>query len=147
MGDDIAKVGPGGPENRREIVLYLAGFLDGEGCILARRRGTSAEIVFEASQVVEEPLLLLQSTFGGAITSWSTKTRRTCWKWRLYSRLDLRPVLEELLPFLTVKRSQAYLAIKVLGLLPPASNVKPLGKALQSAVHILVDRISELKRI
>lgn len=147
MGDDLAKDGPGGPENRRITVSYLAGFLDGEGCVYARMRKTSAEISFEATQAAVEPLQLLVDTFGGSITSHRNYVGTTMYRWRLSRRVALRVAMTELIPHLRVKREQVRLALELIFLLPSTRNRKPLDSSTSEAVHRLVGRITVLKRV
>ena len=98
-------------------LAYLAGFFDGEGCvyILRSRRGSrihfGLEISFTNGDV--EPLKLAKNIFGGQITG-SHDGRSTC---KAIHRLRIRSnqaakALEQMLPYLRVKRYRAELGIE-----------------------------------
>ena len=145
MGDDTAKDGPVEPDNRRQLLSYLAGFFDGEGCILARKRGNSAELALDVTQVSTEPLSMFCEEFGGAVTTQYRGTE-VIYRWRLYGRARIELALQELLPYLRVKREQARLALELIFALPPSENRSPIGSQKSKLVHRLVDRIIRLKR-
>jgi hypothetical protein len=148
MGDETAKDGPDCPDNRRIIVSYCAGFLDGEGCIYARTRGHSAQVTFSAVQIAIEPLILLRETFGGTVqANGRTKSGSIIYRWALYSRDDLEPAFAELLPHMRLKREQVRLALELLFCLPGSDNSLPVSSETTKCAHRLVERISELKRV
>lgn len=142
MGGASAKDGPDVPDNRRLIVSYLAGFFDGEGCVAARRRGSSADVALEATQLDPAPLFLFQGEFGGSVK----RHVGSAWRWRLCGRENILATIEALSPFLVVKKEQAALASLLINLLPPTRTGRPLSSDLSERIHKIVDRLAELKR-
>lgn len=99
-------------ETRKELIAYLAGFLDGEGCfiILFDSNGVfSARI--NAGQANPLPLELLKETFGGIILqnkrSYSSKFSNVLlYQWTIYGAVMYKALLE-LRPYLLLKGEQA----------------------------------------
>lgn len=93
-------------------VAYLAGFFDGEGCIIVHKNGRTYWFSISASQINPEPLKRLSEYFGGRIFRDSSRPGlRSRHLWRLTS-LRALAALEAMLPFLTVKRDEAVLAVQ-----------------------------------
>lgn len=90
-------------------LAYLAGFFDGEGCVSL---GQDYALVISAGQVVEEPLLMLQSAFGGTVRKVRSKhpSHQDMHHWTL-SRGRASEALECMVPFLHVKRDQAIIGM------------------------------------
>lgn len=91
----------------REIKVYLAGFFDGEGSI-SRSHSVPA---LEVSNTVAEPIKLFRNYFGfGAIHVGKPKGKeyyKEVYRWSVCGRYNVKHVLSELLPYLTVKRDKA----------------------------------------
>jgi hypothetical protein len=92
---------------------YAAGFFDGEGSINIRRPGKKPKcaghkLVVSLAQTVEAPLLWLRERWGGSITRLARPT--LTWEWSVSCRLAGR-FLQDVLPFLIVKRKEAEVAI------------------------------------
>jgi hypothetical protein len=96
-------------------LAYLAGIIDGEGCIAIRkskRTGTCKSTRYAAAVTVGNTschlIEQLVGTFGvGCVTyRYPTKTKRACYLWSLPSR-GAREVLRAVQPYLIVKREQA----------------------------------------
>jgi hypothetical protein len=101
------------PIVRKNQVAWAAGFIDGEGCIGIYRTGANAyRVSLSAGQKYnEEPLMRLQALFGGTIVRPKGKNRSYANAyWNLTSK-RATDALKEMLPFLTVKREQAEVAI------------------------------------
>jgi hypothetical protein len=96
---------------RKELIAYLAGFLDGEGSfgIYPNNNGYMAKI--SAGQVDLRPLELLQQTFGGSITkdkkAYSSRFSSALLNgWQLVGSKACK-ALVELRPYLLMKGEQA----------------------------------------
>jgi hypothetical protein len=94
-------------------MAYAAGFFDGEGSINIRNPGSSAKstgcaLAIHVAQASEASLIWLQQRWGGGVRL--TKRERPIWEWCLGSRSACL-FLQDLLPFLIVKREQAVIAI------------------------------------
>ena len=93
-------------------VAYLAGFFDGEGCIAINRVRSSLYL-----QVVQtrdrEPLDRFHAMFGGRVflSNRRTLSGRTVWTWQLHAE-PMFTALEAMLPYLTVKRDEARIALQ-----------------------------------
>jgi hypothetical protein len=108
-------------------LAYLAGLLDGEGCITACKRGRTLktgtpqyEVVVSIGMVDQTAILwALQTTGLGSIRSFDNgrynKNWSVCHQWQVYSR-DAAALLERVLPYLQIKRRQAELLIELTAL-------------------------------
>ena len=94
-----------GQRPTRDELLYLAGFLDGEGCFETRR--------LSVSNTYLPALERLQRAFGGTIRDLHNKPRRDterhCYQWYLGGQ-GYRDAIRDLLPYLHEKRAQAAMA-------------------------------------
>lgn len=90
---------------------YLAGFLDGEGCIGIY--GKPLRVVVTLVQAELDILLRIQTQYGGKIKTRkrSSPKHNQVWAlvWNASSAVDL---LEKLFPYLIVKRPQAQLVLQ-----------------------------------
>lgn len=112
---------------RRERVIRMAGFFDGEGSILiGMRKGTGTALVqITVTQVDRRPLYELEQLFGGAnyIQHRVSETRRNAtWQWHLNGALRVVPALTEMRPFLIVKREQADVALRFAATIVAGNN-------------------------
>lgn len=107
---------------------YLAGLIDGEGCISIRRCKQGKFVYFkpmiEVGMSDKKPIELLQKIFGNS--GWyeiipTGKTKLVIHKWRVTGTKCL-PVLNAILPYLIVKRKQAIVVIKLV------SRIFPKGR-------------------
>lgn len=86
---------------------YLAGILDGEGCISASKPPIHISVQVSNTDL---PLLeWLAENFGGSITL-KKQPGKTAYVWQRKAR-STKPLLEAALPYLRVKRKQAVLAL------------------------------------
>lgn len=95
-------------------LAYLAGFFDGEGCVLIyhRRDQIGHELIVNVSQTTREPLARFQRAFGGSIGVSRRKSEhhRQTYAWRASSRAA-RLCLNALRPYMTVKAEQVDVAL------------------------------------
>ena len=95
---------------------YIAGFIDGEGCINPRiHPKRNPQIRLSASQRTKDPLLWIQERLGGRVRSRVTAYGES-WNWTLSSNLAVIDALRQLYPFLIVKAGRAKVAYKLLHL-------------------------------
>ena len=102
---------------RRELVIWAAGFLDGEGCIgIHFQKSTQTHYIkVTAPQAEPKSLQILQGLFGGTFRVKAYKlekpNHRRMYIWEVAARqaYEMLLIIE---PFLVVKREQAELAIK-----------------------------------
>jgi hypothetical protein len=88
-----------------EQLAWIAGFFDGEGCILLRSKALDPTlVVVQRSQV---PLLVIQARLGGALYAQGDNAWQLIWR----GKSDVGYVLELLLPYFVVKKLQAELML------------------------------------
>lgn len=102
---------------------YVAGFFDGEGCIIiARRRASRAQysdnhqLWIGASQRTAYVAVLnhIQDSFGGSVRALKRPNQAPISEWTVIARASQRTFIEAVLPYLWVKRAQATLAVQFL---------------------------------
>ena len=93
---------------------YLAGIIDGEGCISLRGNSVRVSIGSTSMALIE----WLQQ-FGGSVSGQAPKpNRRPGWSWSVGHRADSALILRAALPYLTIKCDQAIAALDLLDSLP-----------------------------
>jgi len=109
---------------------YIAGFVDGEGCIsLGRKKDNSYrrhhtyQLVVTISNTRKEILEWLHKKFGGhfRISHPPSKSRNKVWVWAILCRKAIN-FLKEIYPYLKIKKSQAKLAMEYYELVNPCGN-------------------------
>jgi hypothetical protein len=95
---------------------YVAGFVDGEGCISAGCRRNCIEGGISVGSTNRDVLLYLRSVTGvgcvGSIGRKRKKNHRPVYTWDV-SVASVKSLLIQLIPFLQVKRRQAELMIEL----------------------------------
>jgi len=96
---------------------YVAGFLDGEGTIrinksYTKARGVRYELQVCAVNTDPRPLIYLQKKYGGGVYTRKLVPRyKNAYCWTLGQHAALK-VLEEVLPYLVIKKERAELALE-----------------------------------
>lgn len=100
---------------------YLAGLMDGEGCVGIRRVQTKATygrpcycLVIQLAMTYQPVIEILCEEFGGVIyiDHWYVHLKhKPSYKWTVYGR-KAAAILAKMLPTLIVKREQAELALR-----------------------------------
>jgi hypothetical protein len=94
-----------------DILSYIAGFFDGEGCITITKKNTASNISYflhcQISQKVRAVLDFLQLNLGGKVIEDS----HLCFHWYMYS-YKAREFLDKIKKYLIIKKLQAELAIE-----------------------------------
>ena len=94
---------------------YIAGFLDGEGCIEISHKGRYLRV--SASQAYPEVLdWLVEEGWGRLFTDlvqYESGYKRR-FRWRIGAQAEVEAFLEGVTPYLILKKSQAELALKIL---------------------------------
>ena len=94
---------------KREELAYIAGLLDGEGCI--QINGDKYSMNINIRNTVKAPLEFVEGILGGSIHSYLPKRGYICYTWRLCGA-KAAIVLGFLLPYLIIKKERAILAIE-----------------------------------
>lgn len=99
------------PTRAKEVqYAWAAGFIDGDGFISIERSRESLTAKIEATQAIEDPLLILRDLFGGTLTVKTNKYGKyLCWRVR---GDNAEMALKAMLPYLVNKRRQAEIVIE-----------------------------------
>lgn len=116
---------------RRDIDLsYMAATLDDEGCIRAGlKKGNKLNISVTVQMTTIEPLELFKFYFKGGLRKKKEKTKGGLPVFRYYaSHRRAKYLLEELLPYLMIKKARADLALRILDIKLSNSGKDPRAK-------------------
>lgn len=129
------------------VLPYLAGFFDGEGCVSIHHTNGSPKtfgLTLSINQVDPRPLNLAKAAFGGTIHKIVKKPpHRDIYAWHLNST-KARIFLEEVRPWLIVKADQADIAIAFQTNVEEGGRVRA-GNAPMRAIW--AKKIKELKHL
>lgn len=118
-----------------DSLAWMAGFFDGEGSLAIqvmlpdKRRRTPILVprmqikLKYGCEVLEE----FQKAFGGQLYQHRQKAREG-WSWNLMGRENLRRAVEQLLPYLRVKRRIAERFLAVLALFPSDQAIRAVNR-------------------
>jgi len=99
---------------------YLAGLIDGEGCIYAVKRGRTLPgrperftycLTLEMAMCSKETIFWVAENFGGRVCVQKSRTNRPYYHWRITNDSAVE-VLKKVYPFMVTKKQQAALAFK-----------------------------------
>lgn len=126
-----------------EDLAYIAGFFDGEGCIIISMGKDYNRIETTVCNTKDITLYWLQSIFGGCVSKRISKNpkRKDVYVWATVSRVAGR-FLSIIQPYLKLKYEQAELALEF-----QRSQGRPNGKYTPEKVEyrgFLFDRLKEL---
>ena len=117
---------------KKEEIIYMAGFFDGEGCVGINKTSRGSEmfkyrVEVQITQVDIRPLLLFKKHFGGSIMLIEkTKPYQDIHHWTVTNKkADL--VLKKIYPYLIYKKKKVKLALKYIAL-PRLSNIPNIGQ-------------------
>jgi len=103
----------------RETVIYLAGFIDADGCIsigrhkAQKRKYPSYQPKLQVGSTSPEVLDLCRTTFGGNVWPDTSKHgNKAFYQWVIYGQ-QMRKALLALMPFLKLKKRQAEIALEL----------------------------------
>lgn len=98
-----------------EFLAYIAGFIDADGSIsivtVAKTKKHTTQI--SACNCNKAPINMLKKRFGGKIRerTWKNKKWKKNYEWKL-TALKAAHVIRQILPYLTVKKTQAEIVLK-----------------------------------
>lgn len=127
--------------NQEILYAYLAGIIDGEGCISIRklpRKYLYYNPMIEVGMTVRAPIDLLAKTFGNSVW-YEVPRNQGRWKnqhkWRVAGK-NVIPVLNAILPYLTVKKEQALVALEFASIMSKrGSKWSPDERISQNAIR------------
>jgi hypothetical protein len=146
-----------------QTLAYLAGVMDGEGCISIRRTkarpngglSTRYSVSVTVGNTNRDLIAVLVSAFGvGSVTyRYATRRKRACYLWALSSG-GAQTVLEALLPYLVIKRQQAAVVLEFIeqfdshkGGRPGAFGARRVGESELARRAALYEEIRILNRV
>lgn len=102
---------------------YVAGFFDGEGCVVARKntkKRTTWTVGAQIASTTPAVLTALQHQYGGRIRRghYHHSRYKDSWVWFVYGAESDR-FFAEILPYLLIKRQQVELATRIRSLTRP----------------------------
>ena len=102
---------------QRLDLRYVAGYMDGEGCIravLAKNGKNAAGLHVFITNTYLPILQDFERQFGGktSLRNISNKNHKSQYQWRISNRKDIKSFLSKILPYLREKRAQAELALE-----------------------------------
>ncbi len=119
-------------------LAYLAGFFDGEGCIsIHGGKKWAPHVRLDVGNSNIAPLQLFEGAFGGSIRRYVLKNGKQFFNWTANPEVAAG-VLEAFLPYLTVKKRQARIAVKLL-LLPY------MGRRAHPERRALIERLRSMQ--
>lgn len=146
-------------EKTPTLVAYCAGFFDGEGTIGFPGPVYQHSILLGVCQRVLEPIELFQGLFGGSIyipvgrlegTTQSSNGHTfprgdVTYKWQITGLANGIEILNDFIPYLTVKRQQAQLALEWCSQ-APGGNGSTVNYDLRKRREEIITTIKSLKR-
>lgn len=123
-------------------LAWAAGFIDGEGCFST----DSTTLNLRAYNTYKPAILRLQEMFGGNVNTRSRpkESYKQMWIWSV-GTLQAKPVIEAILPFLTVKVHQAETALELIDALRRSAGPKR-DPAIVEKREILREKIRNLNQ-
>ena len=85
--------------------IWAIGLFEGEGCIWVEPKAASARLLLKSTDY--DVLERVQKLWGGTIRCAQKKHKhyKDIWVWRTQKREVVRPLLEKMLPFLSMRRA------------------------------------------
>jgi len=107
---------------------YLAGIIDGEGCITIgagkRETCTNYNAIICVQNTSKNLIDWIQSKIGGQVylSKKETDKNKAAWMWRFTKKKDIELLLLAILPYLVVKREQAKILLNFVRLSPSMNS-------------------------
>jgi len=124
---------------KRTDLAYVAGLIDGEGCITTSRQANKSgsvyhTIILHVEMADREPLEFAQTTLGGKIYHRGIRSNwgKPHWCWRA-SGEEVTRIIKPLLPYLILKRPQAVIALRIYDSHPKFKHLTATERFLQEA--------------
>lgn len=92
-------------------LAYVAGFVDGEGCMGIYANGTSLRLSVQIGQKDKSVLVYIQGVIGGSLSF------KNYWTLAWFNA-EAAIMLRQILPYLVLKRQQAELCVEFMSLAP-----------------------------
>lgn len=118
--------------NTKSVLQYIAGFIDGDGCISIDyyHKGKTFSPRLHAYNAYKAPLSLMLKTFGVGYLRRFTKPNpehKPSYRYAIHKQTALLQVLRKLSPYLVLKRQHAHIVLKAI----KENNMKKYYKILK----------------
>lgn len=118
-------------DNQRQAVLaaYLAGIIDGEGCIRIGLQNKDGEAYnyrpsISVGMVEHQVVNILKDLFGGNVyCEQRVQDRRPIYRWNLVKAPDVKRCLDTLSPYLLIKKEQAINVLELINNYPKTRHL------------------------
>ena len=126
-----------------EDLAYIAGIVDGEGCIIVATHSSGSNTIRVVVAMADpEPLQLCYNVFGGWAYKRKNTNGRTLYSWYVQSKTALN-VLRAIEPYIRGKREQVELALQF-----PTSDRGHKTSQEEKLIRATIKfRLSEMKRV
>jgi hypothetical protein len=130
---------------------YVAGLFDGEGCISSRMYFLKSKYVNHPrirldatiSNTNREILELIRDKYGGAVSTKGLGKNANCYHWRINGKDNMKRFLEDIYPYVFIKKEQIALAFEFIESL----REENLGCiALSEEIHSMRERVHKALR-
>ena len=136
-----------------DIRAYIAGLVDGEGCVgiyscgISRRVREHFTLQVKVSSTDHEILMWLRDVTGiGRLRSQRSRPRcKPAWVWETKSR-QATALLVSIHPWLRIKKPQADTAIEFAGTMTPRGTVHRIGEEVYAHREVLRRRLRMMNR-
>lgn len=135
-----------------EGLCYLAGLVDGEGCIYIHRmhnikgaKGLKHALRLQVGMTNAPVVYWLREAFGGSVQVQNRAApRKPCYIWNVYGA-NAASLIEQLRPYLRVKQPEADIALQFAAL--GFSTGAPISDAVSELREQFCSQLRELKQI
>ena len=126
---------------------YIAGLLDGEGCIAILKNNNTYTQRVNISNTNKETLDWIQNRlgFGNVKPKQQTGNRRQGYDWCTGDHEEIRQLIELVLPILRIKKKQALLILEFISLGYAAGGVG-MTPRIQAHRSLIYDEMAELNK-
>lgn len=128
---------------------YLAGIVDGEGCIVARIDGRGHLVLrLEIANTSETLMEWLVETFGGRANPRMREMQRTCFTWSVGTGRAV-PILTAIAPYMKIKRRQAELFLEIARIADESRRAgsNALAEGRGDRRDAIIVELAELRRV
>lgn len=128
----------------KDDLVYMAGIIDGEGCITSSGVNSRGNGRVWMSIVNTDMRLMswIQSTFGGSICERKHQPgRKIAYQWTL-TGVKQQELLGQIIPYLKLKRGQASLAV-AMPIVPPGTALDANSKQLRLALCTMIRELNQ----
>ena len=136
-------------DNQRQAILYsyLAGIIDGEGCIrigLQNKDGKPYNYrpCVSVGMVEDAVVKLLHKEFGGSLLTECVPNLRPIYRWQLVKAPDVKKFLEALYDYLIIKQPQAALLLALVSNYPQSRRISEEELLRRQELYLRIKKLN-----